>query len=543
MPTAALLFHTLRHLRWEQFVFRLVARFRKLDVAPVPGMAAARWKWPWNGAVYKPASLDARGGFTFLGETHAPQQAGDWNRPQWSKLWLYNLHYFDDLDATDAAQRRDEHRRWMARWIEQNPAPDGDGWEPYPLSLRVVNWIKWLSAEEKVDPAFQASLALQAKVLRQRLEYHLLGNHLFTNAKALVFAGTWFADGAAMEWLSKGLSILDRQIPEQFLPDGGHFELSPMYHGTLLWDLLELLGLAECTGHPELTRRRPVWRDYVARGLSWLRIMCHPDGEIAFFNDAAFGVAPSPAEIFSYAGRYGLAAPDAPAAPSLRHLADSGYVRADWDGAVALIDVARIGPDYLPGHAHADTLSFEWSLAGRRVFVNSGTSQYGNDAERQRQRGTLAHNTVAVAGENSSEVWAGFRVARRAVPIGLSVIEGAQGAEIACAHDGYRRLPQSPLHRRVWTCRAREMHIVDSLSARAQESVARFHLHPDIRAEMASSEIRLTLASGEAVTMKFDGGTPALLPGTWHPRFGESVATTIIAVPFTAASLVTAVTW
>ncbi|MFB1490650.1 MULTISPECIES: heparinase II/III family protein [unclassified Thiocapsa] len=44
--------------------------------------------------------------------------------------------------------------------------------------------------------------------------------------------------------------------------------------------------------------------------------------------------------------------------------------------AVALLDVAPIGPDYLPGHAHADTLSFELSLFGQRVIVNGGTSRY-----------------------------------------------------------------------------------------------------------------------------------------------------------------------
>ena len=46
--------------------------------------------------------------------------------------------------------------------------------------------------------------------------------------------------------------------------------------------------------------------------------------------------------------------------------------------------------------------------------MNSGTSEYGLGEERQRQRGTAAHNTVVIDGENSSEVWAGFRVARRA---------------------------------------------------------------------------------------------------------------------------------
>jgi uncharacterized heparinase superfamily protein len=95
---------------------------------------------------------------------------------------------------------------------------------------------------------------------------------------------------------------------------------------------------------------------------------------------------------------------------------------------------------YLPGHAHADTLSFELSLGGNRVLVNCCISEYGSQAGRQRQPGTAAHNTVTINGQNSSETWAGFRVARRAHAQlcdvsydGAAVIEGR--------HDGYARLP------------------------------------------------------------------------------------------------------
>ena len=41
-------------------------------------------------------------------------------------------------------------------------------------------------------------------------------------------------------------------------------------------------------------------------------------------------------------------------------LNDSGYIRLNSKQAVAIIDTAPVGPDYIPGHAHADTLSFEF---------------------------------------------------------------------------------------------------------------------------------------------------------------------------------------
>ena len=160
------------------------------------------------------------------------------------------------------------------------------------------------------------------------------------------------------------------------------------------------------------------------------------------FNDAAIGIAPSPGELLAYAGRLGIAAPTsfnaaATVSPKVTLLRESGYVRIENASAVALLDVAAVGPDYLPGHAHADTLSFELSVFGQRLIVNGGTSGYGLGPERQRERGTAAHSTVVIDGQDSSEVWAGFRVARRARPFGLAMSTRADEAVLACSHDGY----------------------------------------------------------------------------------------------------------
>jgi uncharacterized heparinase superfamily protein len=99
------------------------------------------------------------------------------------------------------------------------------------------------------EPAWVESLAVQARWLRRHIEWHLLGNHLFVNAKALVFAGLFFAGDEAAEWLAQGSErFWVREVPEQVLPDGGHFELSPMYHAIILEDVLDLLNAAHVPG-------------------------------------------------------------------------------------------------------------------------------------------------------------------------------------------------------------------------------------------------------------------------------------------------------
>jgi uncharacterized heparinase superfamily protein len=458
--------------------------------------------------------------FRFLNEEHEIRSAGDWNNAGWPKLWLYNLHYFDDLNAEGCDSRQRSHLALLRRWVSENPPGRGVGWDPYPCSLRIVNWIKWALRGNPLPAEALHSLAVQSRWLLRRLEWHLLGNHLFANAKALVFAGMFFAGKEAQRWRDKGLTLLAREIPEQILGDGGHFERSPMYHAIVLEDLLDLANLLRAYGQ----KTPPSWITQVSRMRRWLATMVHPDGDIGFFNDVALGIAPSRNQLEAYARNLGL-----PAATDWEqcfvHLQDSGYLRLARGPAVLLADAAPVGPDYLPGHAHADTLSFELSLDGDRVLVNSGTSVYSAGPERDRQRSTAAHNTVTVDGENSSEVWAGFRVARRARIIDV-VAEDSSAAIVQAAHDGYRRLRGGPIHRRAWELDANKLVVVDKIQGSGSHQVeAAFHVHPSFVVE---GRTRCTYdlvfgSKGKRVSLSIDGADDCVLqPSTYHPEFGLS---------------------
>jgi uncharacterized heparinase superfamily protein len=474
--------------------------------------------------------------FKFLNQTHSPLVNGDWNDAGIEKLWLYNLHYFDDLNAADALARNVWHHALITRWLIENPPAGGNGWEPYPTSLRIVNWIKWLAIGNVGVPGMTESLAIQAGWLAKRLEWHLLGNHLFANAKALVFAGLFFEGPQAAAWLTAGLEIITRELPEQVLLDGGNFERSPMYHAIFLEDVLDLVNAAmHWTGfvpEPQIS----VWRATAERMLIWLAGMTHPDGEISLFNDAAFGVAPAVAELQAYAGRLGINSPEESAVleSQLLHFPESGYVRLQTSEAVALLDVAPIGPDYLPGHAHADTLSFELSVFGQRVVVNGGTSRYGLGTGRLRERGTAAHSTVQVAGQNSSEVWGGFRVARRAYPFALQLQNEAGVLRVACSHDGYERLPGAPVHRREWVMDEGCVQVADAVYGGTHTAVARFILHPDVTVVPAGSNTwQLTLIGGQYLRVVVSIGLGRIEPASFAPEFGVILPTQCLVVELT----------
>jgi uncharacterized heparinase superfamily protein len=487
----------------------------------------------------------------FLAVEHDLAEVG-WDSPALPLLWRYNQHYFDDLNARGAAARRAWHEALVARWLEANPPGQGTGWAPYPTSLRIVNWIKWLLPAEgaagAVPPALPAamvaSLAVQARWLMQRLEWHLLGNHLFANAKALVYAGLFFDGPEAERWLGTGLALLERELPEQILADGAQFERSPMYHALALEDVLDLVNLIQVRAAPgsAATRLLPMLQGVAGRMLHWQRCLRHPGGALARFNDSAEGIAPSEPELERYAAALGIVAPPA-GGEGVLALQPSGYVRAVRGAAVLLLDAAPIGPDYLPGHAHADTLSFEFSLRGAELIVNRGTSEYGLGPRRQVERGTAAHSTVQVGGADSSEVWAGFRVGRRARVRDVSI----EGWRIEAAHDGYAHMPGRPLHRRRWELGLQSLSVLDRVEPvgeKAPPAIARFHFAPGLGCEPAAPGAWAVLRGAERIAdIEVFIGRPTF--ETWeHARgFGELVPALTLAVTLEAGVAEVRLTW
>ncbi|KAB0480399.1 Uncharacterized conserved protein, heparinase superfamily [Pseudomonas reinekei] len=538
------LYHTAKVLRPEQILYRIYYRFAKIK----PYTATAVSKNPLfdlaNPPRWSSSRITGDGQFDFMG-SKAPIQ---WHNETMPKIWQYNLHYLDHLAARQEHPIALSETELVNGWIAANPPFDGCGWEPYTLSLRIVNLVKWLQMQPHLNSLWLESLAVQTHALSQQIEYHILANHLFVNGKALVFAGSFLQNDQAEKWLKTGLKIMDREIKEQFLVDGAHYELSPMYHASLLWDMCDLLNLALNAKINALKSRAPEWRKVIEQGIIWLRSMQHPDGEIPFFNDCAFGIAPTLRDIENYSALLDCQPPaDASGASSFGAIchAESGYAQITFDeGSKALLNLAQVAPAYQPGHAHADTLSFELSVFGQRVFVNSGTSQYGEDSERHRQRSTAAHNTVEIDGENSSEVWAGFRVARRA-NVSLTTFESSgDTVRIVCSHDGYKRLKGKNLHTREWTASTNTLKINDSVSGVFDKSIARFHLHPEVSVIQNDNNLTITLASGEVVSVSISGAAAIRIASTtWHPEFGKCVANQCIVAELSSDTLITRVKW
>ncbi len=516
-----LLWNTVKYLKPVQIYSRIWHHFYKPRVPSLTIPSANLPDNTFTPPIKKRKSLISPTRFRFLNQEHDILRASDWNNPAIDKLWLYNLHYFDYLNQEDGEQENGIYQQIIERWIDENPPFVGSGWESYPLSLRIVNLIKWLLAGNHPTKKMADSLYLQAWYLRRRLEFHLLGNHLLANAKALIFSGLLFESSEAKEWFCKGLDIYQKEIKEQILDDGGHFERSPMYHSIIFEDLLDIFNI--CKIYKPMIGETKSIKELVKNNIEkmrrWLSVTCHPDGQISFFNDAAFGVAPEPVKIGDYALRLGFSPIGVPC-EGITSLLDSGYVRLQHKTAVLIADVGKIGPDYLPGHAHADTLSFEFSYQGKRIFVNSGTSCYGTGRERLLQRSTGAHNTLMIDGKDSSEVWGGFRVARRAYPFEMKKEDkGIGGLWLICAHNGYQRLKGRPIHYREWLLAENSLEIRDRISGGYSEAVAFYHLYPGLTVNLYTKKI-----SSDIISMGYETDADVSIENKYyHPEFGRSV--------------------
>jgi len=515
-----LLFNTVKYLRSSQIFNRIKRKYikPKVNLLNVPtSLDPSRKLTP---VVQCAQKLYGSHHFKLLNKEFTLKEAKDWNAASQDKLWLYNLHYFDDLNGLNCRHRILWHYGLIQQWIDDNPLGFGNGWEPYPSSLRIVNWIKWFLLNDVTEKKWHSSLVIQTRFLSQNLEYHLLGNHLFANAKALVFAGLFFNGEEADYWYRVGISIINEELPEQVLADGGNFELSPMYHAIFLEDLLDLVNIHQAykkTFPKDLVKK-------IFQMLKWMQTMSHPDDEIAFFNDSTLSVAPSFIELLSYSNRLGIAYKHHKI-NRLTHLEASGYIRIQEANMVIIADVADIGADYIPGHGHADTLSFELSLFDKRVIVNSGISTYEIGLDRSKQRGTESHSTVTIDNENSSEVWSGFRVANRARVFMIKKFEDSNVIKISACHDGYKKLKQKVLHCRSWSVSNNSIKIVDNIIGSGVHKVRSvFPLHPSVVVgDVKGSSICLK-SCGNIIKLEFEGnGKVKVIESKFYPAFGSSI--------------------
>jgi uncharacterized heparinase superfamily protein len=398
-------------------------------------------------------------------------------------LWQYNLHYGEwalplaqAFVVTGEGRFRDALIQLLADWLKQNPVGTLPGWEPYPLSRRLVAWSR-VELALCGDSEWQAfwerhlapSLCQQASLLAANLEHDLLNNHLLANYRALAWVGLLFPSWPnAPKWRKLGLAGLWSEMRWQVLPDGVHDERSISYQTIVLQDILETWQLARHLSEPVPDDVEPT----LVKMLHFLASTQAPDGTWPMVNDSVPDYPIEPRALLLAGGilfdRPEWVAQGKGGAPTYQAWLTGEMKQADEkiqvDGERVVVfpeagyallrdeaqnylffDAGAMGPKRMPGHGHADALSIVLYGGGRPLIVDPGVYTYNAGKWRDHFRSTAAHNTVTVDGQDQCLFWGPFRVAFAPQAQLLECSE----EHLVGQHDGYRRLPSPVVHRRT----------------------------------------------------------------------------------------------
>jgi uncharacterized heparinase superfamily protein len=253
----------------------------------------------------------------------------------------------------------------------------------------------------------------------------------------------------------------------------------------------------------------------------------HPDGWTSQFNDGGIHMAYPPAALLAAWTRVSNESPSARREIRFDH---AGYFGVRNGGDLLLLDAGRIAPDVLPGHGHGDILAFEWSVAGRRIAVDTGVFEYAPGEKRDRARATSSHNTVTVDGADQCEFYGSFRVGRRANVTVESVRIGGGALEVTASHDGFCRLRGAGVHRRTVRGRADRVTVEDAVEGARGRADAWLVLHPD--ATVTIKERSARIVCGGVVVDLVASGPIEKGPWMWWPDFGVALATTRLRIGY-----------
>lgn len=390
---------------------------------------------------------------------------------------MYKLG-FQYLNDDKNLKYYEKYKELTVNWIVNNPYPYGDGWHPYTISLRITNWIstyKVFLDEINNDMNFRdqmvESLYTQYSYLQKNLEKDVLGNHYFENIKALIIGSIFFGEEHVKSEFTKELL---KQLKEQILKDGIHFELTPMYHKIILEDLIKItVWLKNESVYVKLS-------EYIQKMIDVMYSFEEGLGKTPAFNDSTDGISKDYECILETCKQEFNITPK-----FIDSFNDGGYYILRNDQHKLIFDCGKICPSYLPAHGHCDALSYELSIEGIPILVNSGTYQYEGGEWRNYFRKTKAHNTVMIGDKEQSQFWGSFRIANRISDVkrsrfnykGLNFISGAYKTYFGARHTRF-----------IGEIDENVLLVLDKVESNASEDVKSYvHLDPNVKVSLNES--------------------------------------------------------
>ena len=466
------------------------------------------------------------GNFLFAGYLVEAPDASLWDLPMPDAAFEIEVHGFawiDDLAAVSDLPARHRAQTWTHEWAARFGRGRGPGWLPDLTGRRLTRWINHAvmllhNQEKATSDTFFRAMSHQANYLAKSWKAASPGLPRFEALGGLVHAA--LALQGMERHLAPSLRALGRECAARIDDEGGLPSRNPeelLSVFSILVTLSEALTAAGMQVPSDLDRA-------IREIAPTLRVLRHADGGLARFHGGGRGLD----------GRLDHAL----ATSGTRHMRHKGlamgFARMSQGRTTVIVDASRppSGGNSLNGHA--STLAFELTSGRRPVIANCGSGDTFGSSWRRAGRATASHSTLAIEGYSSSRLGGhGIIAGRRTellidTPRDVTVNrpDSGPGAALILSHDGYLETHGLIHHRRLeLAADGRSLIGDDSLSALTQEAertfddafertgmrgvpfAIRFHLHPDVHAEldMGGTAVSMALKSGEIWVFRHDG--------------------------------------
>ena len=446
-----------------------------------------------------------------------------WDAEVPNRQWEEELQSFEWLWHFNARPGHDtaKHAGWLVNsWLERHRKCEGLAWEPHVLGRRLVSWFaNWSLIIGTADMVWRSSLLLsmarQARHLRRSAQSAPIGLPRLHAAWALAMVGLCMPNERRS--FERGLALLERELQQQILADGGHISRSPEILLRTLCDLLMLRDAIRARGQnvPNFLQQQI---DRMAPAIEFFR---HGDGHLSFFNGSGEG---------DKAAIDTAVATDSVVSSPLSHLPYSGYQRLQAGKSLLLVDAGPPPPGPYSTTAHAGCLSFELSVGRNRLVTNCGNISIQGPEWQDALRATPAHTSMIVNDTSSAgfveEGWSRKLLGPR-ITGGPKVVNSSRkrkedvGIWLDADHDGYKENFGLIHDRRLFlNASGKDLRGEDLLTSCDEssandvidEAAVRFHLHPDVKVSLArdKSSVLLVLPSREGWQFRAKGGDISL---------------------------------
>lgn len=480
----------------------------------------------------------------------------------------------------------------LGSWIADCPYSRGAHWaSSLEHAVRLLNWHHaWHLLGGGAGPILSQDPGFKASWLKSIYEHcwfiagHLsrhssANNHLLGELTGLFVAScTWPVDSRLVRWGEQAARELEQQVLLQNTSDGVNREQATWYHHEVA-DMMLVAGLAGRTNgrdfSPAYWQRLEAMSEFIASIMDAAgnvpaigdaddaRIApLDPDEDVNVFRSllATSAVLFKREDFWRKAGRLDdktrwLLGDNAEAQIEERCLVKSAVLprRAfpeagyfilgqcfDTGEEVRIIaDAGFLGYLSIAAHGHADALSFTMSVGGREFLIDPGTFAYHTERKwRNYFRGTSAHNTVRVDGQDQSVIGGNFLWLRHA-QAKVSRFECAVETDcLQAEHDGYKRLDDPLVHRRTlqFDHACRRLQVTDDLICEGPHQIEIFwhfaqscevrHCGQEVIASRDGAQVVLRIPDGMCVNLVRGSETPPL--GWRSEEFDVKAPTTTV---------------